>query len=199
MDMITDISTLDLNKTYTYADYLTWRFQERIELIKGKLFKMSLAPARRHQSATVELIRQFSSYLHKKPCKVYSAPFDVRFPTGDSENKTFTVVQPDICVICNPAKLDDRGCVGAPDLIIEILSPATAEKDAKIKFQLYEEQGVKEYWLVYPGENLADVFKLNANGKYEFQQKYTQSDSIKVGIFDDLWVSLEDVFEDIDV
>jgi Uma2 family endonuclease len=157
---------------------------------------MSPAPARRHQKASGDLFRQFSSFLYRKNCQVYSAPFDVRFPTGDSDSKTFTVVQPDICIICDPSKLDEKGCVGAPDLIVEILSPATAEKDAKIKFQLYEEQGVKEYWMVYPGENLVDVFLLDTNGKYQFDKKYTRSDSIKVGIFDDLQILLEDVFED---
>jgi Uma2 family endonuclease len=194
--METNISTLDLNKTYNYAQYLTWRFQERIELIKGKIFKMSPAPARRHQQVSFELSRQIGNYLHKKKCKVYSAPFDVRFPKGEGDEQTFTVVQPDICVICDPAKLDDRGCVGAPDLIIEILSQASAERDSKIKFQLYQEQGVEEYWMVYPGENMVDVFKLDKKGKYQFDGKYVQNDQIKVGIFDDLLINLEDVFND---
>ncbi len=188
------LSSLDLNKTYTYANYLTWQFQERIELIKGKLFKMTPAPSRRHQQASIELSSQIHNYLHKKQCKVYSAPFDVRFPKGEGDDKIFTVVQPDICVICDPNKLDDRGCVGAPDLIVEILSPATAEKDAKIKFQIYQEQGVKEYWMVYPGENILDVYLLDDSGKYQLDQKYVQTDKVKVGIFDDLYISLEDVF-----
>jgi len=194
--MITNISLLDTNKSYTYANYLTWRFQERIELIKGKLFKMSPAPARKHQKASGYLFRQFSNYLYKGKCEVYSAPFDVRFPKGEDDDQTFTVVQPDICVICDISKLDDRGCVGAPDLIIEILSPSTAEKDAKIKFQLYQEQGIKEYWMVYPDTHLVDVFILDKDGKYQFEGKYTHSDKIKVGIFEDLEIILEDVFED---
>ena len=164
--MITDISLLDTNKTYTYANYITWQFKERIELIKGKLFKMSPAPARRHQGISVELSTQFHNYLKKKGCKSYSAPFDVRFPKGEDDEQTFTVVQPDICVICDKSKLDDRGCVGAPDLIVEILSPATAKKDVKDKFQLYEESGVKEYWIVSPENKLVDVFILKDDNKY---------------------------------
>ncbi|MEN8120228.1 MAG: Uma2 family endonuclease [Bacteroidota bacterium] len=194
--MITDISLLDTNKTYTYANYLTWRFQERIELIKGKLFRMSPAPARRHQKASFELSRQLGNYLYKNKCDIYSAPFDVRFPNGKDNDQTFTVVQPDICVICDISKLDDKGCVGAPDLIIEILSPSTAEKDAKIKFQLYQEQGVKEYWMVYPDTHLVDVFILDKDGKYQFKGKYTQSDKVRVDLFKDLEIVLEDVFED---
>lgn len=194
--MLTNISSLDPNKSYTYANYLTWRFQERIELIKGKLFKMSPAPARKHQAAISDLFRQISNFLYKKKCKVYTAPFDVRFPNGKGDDQTFTVVQPDICIICDPVKLDDRGCIGAPDLIIEILSQSTAEKDAKIKFQLYQEQGVQEYWLVEPNSHLVDVFILDANGKYQFDGKYTRKDKIKVSIFEDFEIELEDVFED---
>ncbi|MFA6402611.1 MAG: Uma2 family endonuclease [Salinivirgaceae bacterium] len=134
--------------------------------------------------------------MRQKKCKVYSAPFDVRFPKGEGDEQTFTVVQPDICVICDTSKLDDRGCVDAPDLIIEILSPASAENNAKIKFQLYQEQGIKEYWMVYPGENMVDVFKLDKKGKYRLDGKYVQNDHIKVGIFDDLLINLEDVFSD---
>jgi Uma2 family endonuclease len=192
--METNLAQLDLNKTYTYANYLTWRFKERIELIKGKVYRMSPAPARKHQKASVEISRQFGNYLHRNPCEVYSAPFDVRFPKGETDEETFTVVQPDICVICDASKLDDRGCVGAPDLIVEILSPSTAEKDARDKFYLYEEQGVKEYWMVYPAEETVDVFILGDQGKYVFDGKYVKSDKVPVKIFSDFRIVLEDVF-----
>ncbi|MDA3894047.1 MAG: Uma2 family endonuclease [Salinivirgaceae bacterium] len=194
--METNISSLDINKTYNYAQYLTWRFQERIEIIKGRLFKMSPAPARKHQEASGDLFRQISSFLYKKPCSVFSAPFDVRFPKGNSDEETYTVVQPDICIICDKSKLDDRGCIGAPDFIIEILSPSTAEKDTKDKFQLYQEQGVKEYWMVYPGEHMVDVFKLDKRGKYQFDAKYVKSDKVRVGILPELEIILDDVFRD---
>jgi Uma2 family endonuclease len=197
--METNIASLNLNKTYNYAQYLTWRFQDRIELIKGKMFKMSPAPARSHQQASGDFYRQLSTYLHKKKCKVYSAPFDVRFPKGEGDENTFTVVQPDICVICDSLKLDDRGCVGAPDLIIEVLSPASAEKDAKIKFQLYQEQGVKEYWMVHPGENIVDVFELDNAGKYHLRGKFTKGDKVGVGVLPGLEIILDDVFENDEV
>ncbi len=194
--MITSLTQLDMNKRYSYAQYLTWQFQERLELIKGKIFKMTPAPARKHQSASMKISYLIMDYLKEKSCDVYTAPFDVRFPTGNTDQDTFTVVQPDISVICDKNKLDDRGCVGAPDMIIEILSPSTGAKDATIKFDLYEEQGVREYWMVYPGEHLLDVFVLNENGKYKWVKKYTQHDKVKVNIFEDLYIDMEMVFAD---
>ena len=120
---IDDISLLEPEATYSYADYLKWTFEERVELIKGRLFKMSPAPRRTHQEIGVVMGSEIYNYLKGKLCKVYHAPFDVRFPSnqGDSDDQTFTVVQPDICVVCDPAKLDDAGCKGAPDLVVEIL------------------------------------------------------------------------------
>ncbi len=194
--MITSLSQLDLNKRYSYAEYLTWQFQERLELIKGKIFKMTPAPARRHQRTSMELSLQIGNYLSGRDCDIYTAPFDVRFPKSQGDENTFTVVQPDICIVCDRNKLDDRGCVGAPDMIIEILSPATSAKDATIKFDLYEEQGVKEYWMVSPGENLLDVFLLDDNGKYQWVKKYTENDKVKVNIFDDLYINMTEVFKE---
>lgn len=195
--METNISTLDLNKTYNYAQYLTWHFQERIELIKGRLFKMSPAPARRHQGISLEISSQFRTYLRKKTCKIYSAPFDVRLSAiGKKDEEIFTVVQPDICVICDKIKLDEKGCIGAPDLIVEILSPATAKKDIKDKFELYQENGVKEYWIVAPESCIVDVFELDEKGIYQLRSKYTKGDLVQVGILPDLYINLDDVFED---
>ena len=197
--MIDNISTLDFNKIYTYADYLTWQLQERVELIKGRIFKMSPAPLRYHQEISRNLIRLFSAYLYKKPCKVFYAPFDVRLPSLQEQSKDeniYTVVQPDIVVVCDPSKLDRRGCIGAPDLIIEILSPSTAAKDVKDKFQLYEESRVKEYWIVHPEEALVDVFILNAHGKYHLKKMYTRNEALNIGIFEDFSIDLCDIFEE---
>ena len=105
-------------------------------------------------------------------------------------------MQPDIVVVCDPNKLDRKGCLGAPDLIIEILSPVTAAKDTKEKYQLYEESLVKEYWMVYPGENLIEVFKLDNKGKYQMEKKYNRNDTIKVGMLGDLSIKLVDIFEE---
>jgi Uma2 family endonuclease len=194
--MITDISALDLKKTYTYADYLKWQFTERVELIKGKIFKMSPAPGRLHQKTTVKLISRIDRFLEGKKCEVYSAPFDVRFPKDSDDNKTYTVVQPDLCIICDQSKLDDKGCLGAPDMIIEILSPKTAKNDIKDKFQLYEENGVSEYWIVSPENRVVDVFILKEDQKYHLIGKFADDDKVKVNIFDGLEINLTEIFLD---
>jgi Uma2 family endonuclease len=157
---------------------------------------MTPAPARKHQAINVRLLAQFYTFLKGHDCEVYTAPFDVRLPSGDGDEQTFTVVQPDISIICDKSKLDDRGCVGAPDLIVEILSPATSKKDAKDKFYLYEENGVKEYWMVDPDTKLLDIFVLGNDKKYHFAGKYTEDDTVKVNIFPELEIDLTEVFED---
>lgn len=194
--MTGSLSQLDMNKKYSYAEYMTWQFPERLELINGQIFKLFPTPSRKHQCISMNLSYLIANHIKNKSCDIYTAPFDVRFPTGNNDEETYTVVQPDISVICDKNKLDDRGCVGAPDMIIEILSPSTGAKDATIKFDLYEEQGVKEYWMVYPGEHLLDVFVLNEKGKYEWIKKNTQHDKVKVNIFDDLYMDMEMVFAD---
>ena len=153
MATITDISQLDLTKKYTYADYLTWQLVEgrsdvSVELIKGKVARMSPAPKRIHQRISGRIFAETEQYLRGKSCQVYHAPFDVRLAKIDvvTNEAIETVVQPDISVICDPAKLDEQGCIGAPDWIIEILSPGSMARDTKEKFDLYEENGVKEYW-----------------------------------------------------
>lgn len=150
--MITDISQLDPNGTYTYADYLKWQFDDSVELIKGKLYRMSPAPKRKHQDASVNLEFALLTYFDDKPCRVYDAPFDVRLPVRNERkpDQLYTVVQPDICVVCDLSKLDDDGCLGAPDWVIEITSPRTAKNDFSEKFDLYEESGVREYWIIQP-------------------------------------------------
>ena len=166
--MITSLDQLDLNKKYTYADYLTWRLKERVELIKGKVFKMSPVPNVRHQRIASFLIRILGNHLEGKKCEVFSAPFDVRLKKEDQ----YTVVQPDLCVICDSNKLDEQGCIGAPDLIIEILSPGNSKKEMQDKFKLYEQAGVLEYWLVDPIREFVIVYHLNKDGVYSGSQLY---------------------------
>ena len=143
---------LDYGKVYTYADYLQWRFKERIEIIKGKVFKMSPAPARIHQKVSRELGGIFYNYFRNHKCEFYVAPFDVRLvdkrKKSTKDEDIITVFQPDICVVCDPKKLDKKGCLGAPDFIVEILSPGNSKKEMKYKYELYEENSVKEYWIV---------------------------------------------------
>ena len=193
------LTSLDLTQRYSYADYLQWTFEEHLELIKGKIFKMSPAPNRKHQKISLNLIKQLAIYLTDKTCEVYHAPFDVRLPDkkkSTADKQIFTVVQPDICIICDPKKLDERGCIGAPDLIIEITSPATIKKDFNDKYYLYQENGVKEYWVVQPNDQTLTVFTLNEQQKYQLQKVYTADEQVPVSIFTNLSINLSDVFAD---
>lgn len=182
---------------FTYGDYLSWPEEERWEIIDGFPFHMSAAPSRIHQAILREILTQFNLYLKGKTCKVYAAPFDVRLPKGDeAEEKIDTVVQPDLVVVCDPQKLDDRGCKGAPDLIIEILSTHTAAKDMKIKRQLYEQVGVREYWLVDPGNKVVQIYERVENNQYGKPKIYTEGDQAKVSIFPDLLIDLSEIFNE---
>lgn len=194
-ETIYKVEELDMSASYSYADYLRWKFEERVEIIRGKVYQLT-APRRRHQGLLVEISRQLSNYLIGAKCKIYFAPFDVRLQVSTDDKKTFTVVQPDICVICNPEILDEKGCNGAPDFIVEILSPSTSEKDATIKFDLYEEVGVKEYWMVYPDLNLVDVFVLNEIQKYHLVKKYSASQKVPVNILEGCVIDLKMVFKE---
>jgi Uma2 family endonuclease len=193
-----EFKDLDLTKEYTYADYLKWTFQETVELIKGRVFKMA-APLSNHQQTSGNIYGLFKPYLKGRPCRVFSAPFDVRLPKPlhlrKSDKDITTVVQPDICIVCDTSKIDRRGCVGAPDLIVEILSKGTADKDVKDKFELYEETGVLEYWIASIEDETVLVYRLK-EGQYQGDRRpYVKGDSIKVGIFDDLTIPVEDIFE----
>ena len=164
MPKITQLSQLDLNQTYSYADYLTWRFDEAVELIKGKIMLMSPAPNVKHQDISMNLTRTLSAFFNHKKCRLYAAPFDVRLYDRKksilANQDIHTVVQPDLCVICNPEILDQQGCNGAPDWIIEILLKGNSKREMTIKYELYQESGVIEYWLVYPEQQAIHQFVL---------------------------------------
>jgi Uma2 family endonuclease len=172
------------DRMYTYADYCTWPDDERWELIDGAAYDMSPAPNRRHQEIVGEVYRQLSNYLRDKPCRVFIAPFDVRLlgparhpvdtalgpthhpghtdreHTGTGDDEITTVVQPDVSVFCDESKLDERGAIGAPDLVVEVLSPATSVKDQREKLKLYERSAVQEYWIIDPVNRLMWVYRL---------------------------------------
>ncbi|MBX3253633.1 MAG: Uma2 family endonuclease [Chitinophagaceae bacterium] len=196
--MVTRLNQLDTKKKYSYADYLTWWFEERVELIKGKIFKMSPAPSSSHQRISFELARNIGNFLQGKECKAFSAPFDVRLShskKSTSDKMIFTVVQPDICVIYDSKKIDEKGCIGAPDWIIEILSNANTKHELQTKFSLYEENKIKEYWMVSPFTKSVQVFDYNdKKGKYEFRKNYAEDDKVPVGIFKSFKVNLGKVF-----
>lgn len=179
---------------YTYDDYLQWPENERWELIEGIAYDMTPAPSPKHQEILGELHRQISTYLLDRTCKVYMAPFDVRLPGAD-EKEIKTVLQPDISIICEPAKIDEKGCLGSPDLVIEIVSPTTVQKDMKEKFFTYERFGIKEYWIIHPLDQILMVFKRLPNGKYGRPEIYSPGDKVNVGILPGLTIDLAMVFK----
>jgi len=193
--MIKSIDQLDPGKRYTYADYLTWQFQERVELILGKIFRMSPAPKTAHQQVLMKLSSSLYNKLKGNGCQVFPAPFDVRLPIkGSKKNeKIDTVIQPDISVVCDPSKLDEKGCIGAPDLIIEIVSRSSVRKDLHDKYDIYEWAGVKEYWVVHPIDKTVMKYTLH-NGKYQPSRLLTLGDVVESDVLKGYSVSLDDTF-----
>jgi Uma2 family endonuclease len=199
MAKITQLSQLDLDGDYSYADYLTWRFEETVELIRGKISLMSPAPNLNHQSVSISLSGILYHYFRQQKCRLFAAPFDVRLYDRKksivASKDIYTVVQPDLCVICDKHKLDTKGCLGAPDWIIEILSKSTAQKDTQTKYQLYQEAGVKEYWLVYPYEATVSQFVLDeTTEKYQLVKMFSREDKASPFLFPDLTIDLQEVF-----
>ncbi|MDR0791776.1 MAG: Uma2 family endonuclease [Chitinophagaceae bacterium] len=195
---MTELS-LDTSKRYTYADYLTWLDDKTRELIHGIIQKMSPAPRLWHAKVSSKIAWYLGAIVmnNNAKCEVFTAPFDVRFPKNGetADNKIDTVVQPDICVVCDRTKLDDRGCCGAPDMIVEILSPSTLKKDVFDKFALYEESGVKEYWIVHPKDKAVTVFLLQNNGKYNDGVIYEGEGKVPIFVFDNYPIDLDNIFE----
>ena len=178
-----------LNKKFTYKDYLTWPEGERWELIDGAAYDMSPAPGRRHQSILGRMFRIISDITDKGRCETYVAPFDVRFSDKEDEEIT-TVVQPDISVFCNPELLDDRGAHGAPDLVVEILSPSTSYKDQTVKLALYERYKVKEYWIVNGDVPNVMVYRLGRDGKFEKPDYYRIDEEVYSKVLQDAGVTV---------
>jgi Uma2 family endonuclease len=197
MSEITHLSQLNLNSTYTYADYLTWKFEQMVELVRGKVLPMA-APNRKHQGISRELTLAVGAFFKQHRCKFYPAPFDVRLNDRQKSvkaNKEIrTVVQPDLCVICDESKLDTAGCIGAPDLIVEILSPGNSSKEMRIKKQLYEENLVREYWIFDPEHETVHQFSLTEAGIYAPPVIYIHEDILVSSIFPDLQLNLLDIF-----
>jgi len=151
---------------HTYGEYRRWREDIRYELIDGVAYAMAPAPSRLHQEVLLELARQVANALAERSCRAFIAPFDVRLPKADEvDEEVDTVVQPALSVVCDPGKLDERGCRGAPDWIVEVLSPATAGHDHILKRAVYERAGVREYWLVHPVDRIVTVYRLE-DGRY---------------------------------
>jgi len=192
-------------KRYSYADYLTWTDDVMREIIDGIVYLFS-APSLKHAVAVRTFIGRAFSFVTKKKgkCEIFTAPFDVRFPTnGETDNdKIYNVVQPDICVICDLSKLDNGGCIGAPDLIVEVLSPSTEKKDLTNKFNLYEKEGVKEYWTICPNNKTVTVFILQPNGKYGEGKIFEMNRGdthVPVQTLKGLVIELKELFKDVTI
>ncbi len=192
MPVVYNFSDLDLTKTYSYSDYLLWKFEERVELIKGFITKMSPAPNTIHQTVSGNLSGCFYENFKRKTCSVFVAPFDVRLPIKSAKKDT-TVVQPDLCVICDESNLDEKGCNGTPDLMVEIISPNNSKHDIHTKFNLYKEAGVLEYWIIEPYDKLLLVYTLKDN-EYIGLPPQTEGENIKSLLFPEIQIALDDVF-----
>ena len=187
------MTPLPQERRYSYADLLTWDDDTRYELYDGQPVALA-SPSDTHQKISMELSTQLHTDLRNKRCSVYAAPFDVRLfeEHGGSPESVNTVLQPDLTVVCDPDKVDRRGIHGAPDLVIEILSPATAQYDRLVKFNLYQRAGVREYWIVDPTSCVVSTYTLE-NGKYQ-AAAYGADSSVRVGILDDCTIDLSTVF-----
>jgi len=207
--MITSLDQLDLHKKYSYADYLTWNLRERVELLRGYIRKMTPAPSDEHQRISSFLHGTIWYHLRQKECEVRHAPYDVRLiipsdtplssrrrksATALSDEEIETVVQPDILVVCDHAKIDDRGCLGAPDLIIEILSRGNNKEDTEEKFTIYESAGVPEYWIVHPFEQTITVYRPDSSGRYAGSRPFAPGSQLTSEILKELEIPVAEVF-----
>lgn len=196
--MITSLSQLDFSKKYTYSDYILWQFNERVELLKGYLFPMA-APNVVHQKISGRLFLKLGNFLANHDCDLFSAPFDVLLPLPThlvTKDKIDTVIQPDLCVICDKSKLDKQGCIGAPDLVVEILSPGNSKREMKDKFALYEEAGVLEYWIIDPVHKFVFVYTLDENTE-KYTNKLpalTDADVLESTVLEGLKIELKGIF-----
>ena len=183
---------------YTFADCLTWGEDERIEIIDGEAVMMAPPPSRVHQEISFEISRQIGNYLEGKRCKVYPAPFGVRLfeQDGDSPEDVDTMVEPDISIVCDPSKLDDHGCKGAPDMVVEVLSPSTQRHDQLVKLGLYQRAGVREYWIVDPMNKTVRVMLLDAGGVLQLHEVYDRVGVAKVNVLDGCFIELSKVFSE---
>jgi Uma2 family endonuclease len=177
---------------------LTWQFDEYVQLIKGKILRMSPAPNMNHGRIARVMLFEIASFLKEKGCEVFTAPVDVLLSKkNETEDTVQTVVQPDICVVCDAKKIKEKNIIGAPDLIIEILSKHNRKTDEVIKYNLYEENGVREYWIIDIDSKTVKVFILKS-GKYEVVDFYEDdADIIPVNIFKGFKIKHKDIFKNV--
>lgn len=195
---VNQINQLDFSKVYSYADYLTWQFKDRLELLRGRITLMSPAPSSNHQRISGNLFLAIGKYLESRPCALFSASCDVRLSQGkdlESDETIYTVVQPDLCDIGDLRKIDERGCLGAPDLVIEIASPGNSKREMDDKFSLYEEAGVEEYWIVLPAQNSVLIYTRNESNQFIGKKPVTLGENLETELFPGLEIDLSLVFK----
>ncbi len=185
------------NVKCSYADYLTWNDDKRYEIIDGEVYDMT-GPVLDHQLISMELSRQFANFLDDKPCKVFHAPFDLMLARKNKKaEEIFTVLQPDLFVVCDEKKITQQGVFGAPDIVVEIISPSTASRDNILKRSLYEKAGVKEFWLVHPTDRLIRVYRLGKDGLFGREDIYDHTASIDVATLPGLTIDCPKLFASI--
>jgi Uma2 family endonuclease len=195
---IRTFNEIDLSGTYSYASYLRWKFEERVELIKGKIFRMS-APTTKHQICTGDIFVELHQFLKGKACRVFISPFDVRFPGSSlADQEVFTVLQPDVCVVCDDQKIDGKGCIGAPDIVVEVLSPGNNKKDLDFKFKVYEASGVREYWVLNPYTASILKYVLNEDGFFVAKESCFVSGVFTSDVLPGFSLNLEELFGIVD-
>ena len=197
MEPITSLSQLDFGQSYTYADYLNWQFSDYVELVAGQVLTPMPGRSPRHQQCLTSLMMLVRPFLKKRPEAMMQIPFDVcpAYQPGQTDAEIITVVQPDLIVVRNPAKIAERGCFGAPDWVVEILSAGFTHRDTRLKFDLYEANGVGEYWLVAPGERTVLTYLLR-NGRYQLAAEYAAPGPMPVATLPGLAVEWAEVFDE---
>lgn len=187
---------LPVEKTrYTFADVLTWGENERVEIMNGEAFLMA-TPSTIHQKVSMAIAAQLYNFLDGKTCDVYPAPFGVRLfeQDGDTPHDVDTLVEPDISVVCDRGKIDKQGCKGAPDLIVEVLSPSAQRHDRFVKLALYQRAGVREYWIAEPETQTIQVMLRDGNGVLQLHEVYGQGDIARVNVLEGCFIDLGKVF-----
>ena len=195
---IDQVSQLEPDARYSYEDYCTWQFPERVELIYGKVYVMSPSPGRVHQESGGEIFRQVANHLLGRACKVYLAPFDVQLLQDATDGKVFTVLQPDLCIVCDATKLSEKSCTGAPDLVLEVLSASTSKHDLVFKFGIYELNNIKELWYLDNVKSTLTVHILQADGLYGPPVVYAANAKVPVASLPGLHIDLSLVWATID-
>lgn len=189
------VPVINYNKVYTYGDYLKLEIDEMVEIIRGKIFRMCETPKIKHQIINGNIFYRLRQQLEGKKCKIFNAPVDVVLPIENKKrSRSTTVVQPDICVICDSKIIEETAVFGVPDFVIEIVAGKDVKRDTQYKYSVYEEAGVGEYWIVFGEMRFVEVFILE-NGKYQRLNAFSEDDIIPVKTLPGLSISIDDIFE----